>query len=216
MSEPRNWRSLRSLVAEQNALASIDIVYFLTVPVTLYVMGRFAEVGQEFGTTILSAFIGFPRTLISLPFGLYSKMVDSVTYRIVAWGILALMTSLGISLALLVLPVRLLVFPALLIPLFPTSFLINLSFNLGIFTVAMGIAGVFMRWVLKVFVTRAPSRKLEVNRGLRAINKPVLRYVVVRMQMETESNILLMAVGLAIYAAFIVFNSLQGLGWYIP
>lgn len=74
---------LKTEIREQNALSSIDLVYFLLVPVTIFVLSQLPH--AEIPETLFLFF--FPSGLISMPIGIYAKMVDSVTARIMAWSV---------------------------------------------------------------------------------------------------------------------------------
>jgi hypothetical protein len=86
--------SLRRWLAEESALSSIDIVFFLLAPVTLYLLGQGGAAARDPWSGIVPLLV-FSGGLISLPIGVYAKLVDSVKCRILAWTVYILISSWG-------------------------------------------------------------------------------------------------------------------------
>jgi hypothetical protein len=203
---------IKQWLAEQNALASIDIVYFLLFPVALYLLSRYDEIGKDILTTSMTVVLGIPFGL-SLVFGLYAKMTDSVSHRVIAWYIFAFMAGLGFASTSLGALARLL-FPSISVDFISLPADV---FGLSVFSVGTGLAGIFMRWMKRLLNNRLRSRTLEIEKGFRAMDKPFFRSVLVRLQYSNRSDALLIIVGLFVfYNIFLLLLLLRSIGVPIP
>jgi hypothetical protein len=149
---------LTRLIKEENALSGIDIVYFLLLPVTLFVVSNLPHATiSEFW------FFGliFPGAIFSLPFGIYGKMVDSIKARIQAWSIFILYSTVVYALIASVAIDRWLNPGSKYFSLWPLS---NLCISLGAWFIGLGIGSICMKWVFSVFERRLPSRREELAR----------------------------------------------------
>ncbi|MGA2626121.1 MAG: hypothetical protein ABSF63_03550 [Candidatus Bathyarchaeia archaeon] len=158
----RALHDIEELIREQNALSSIDLIYFLLFPITLFL---FTQLSSSNATQPWFAFIVnfFMAGLISLPIGIYAKMVDSITERIRAW---AAYFATAVGNAMLWLGMRK-DFPSLFpVPMrFSLTLVLDWVFSLGFFFFWSLICYVAMSWVFSVFKRRLPSRRRELNRA---------------------------------------------------
>lgn len=149
--------TLEQLMKEQNALSSIDLVYFLLVPASLFVLNELPRQNDMF--PILISFLFFPGGLLSLPFAIHAKMTDSIAGRVRAWAIYIYISSLTFGLFSLTY-VKQEIFPS--VGFWTIS---NLVYFLGVSMFWLGIARAWMKWVWGVFLARLPSKRREVNRA---------------------------------------------------
>jgi hypothetical protein len=163
MAEENSFDGLRRFIKEENALSSIDLVYFLLVPITLFFLSELTHIDlqKDLGLAVISIAV-LVGGLLSLPFGIYAKMKDSMKQRIVAWGLFiyfalvygAMLASSALNL--------------LLSPPESTSAWVSLrsTFVLsGSAFMAIGLGSVCIEWVFAVFAARLPSRKEEILRA---------------------------------------------------
>jgi hypothetical protein len=213
-SSPDSLRRRRTLsLEEESALSSIDVVYFLLVPVTLFVVTsldkimRYPEIG-------FFSLLVFPGGLFSLPLGLHGKMTGSAGSRILAWAVYIGLSSLWFGAAVLAYLVKWL-FPAVL----PSKVILNslpgMFFILGNFFFGMGIAAGWMRWIWRVFVARVPSKKTQMENALNAripiidVSIPLVSQLLPHiMRGSLRSDIRLFILGVALYAVFILLSHL--------
>jgi len=203
---PSDLQSLKEWIAEQNALSSIDTVYLLLVPITTFSLSQLLAVKDLNVGTLLLLF--FPGGLISLPFGLYGRMIDSVRSRIYAWSIYILISATIFGMALLS-RLTMLMLPSIIdLPPEPLS---STFANLGYFSFVLGITAAWLKWIVHIFLIRVPSRKSEIKEALnnRFFRIPVIRFLLPRMEMSYWDNVYLSIVGLALY---IIFLSVSWLG----
>jgi hypothetical protein len=205
--------SLRSWLEEENALSSIDLVYFLLVPITLFVVTSLDKIVRYPEMGMFSLLV-FPGSLFSLPFGLHAKMTGSIGSRILAWAIYIVLSSIWFGAAVLANLMKWL-FPAVL----PSEVILNSLpgwfFILGNFFFGMGIAAGWLRWVWRVFVARAPTRRPEMERALTAripvigASIPLVSQVLPHvMHGSYRTDIRLFILGAGLYAVFILFSHL--------
>jgi hypothetical protein len=207
-------KRLADRMSEEDALASFDLVYFLLVPVALFVMDYLyccstRPPGPVWATAI-AAF--FPAALVSLPFGVHGTLSGSVGGRIRAWAIFTLVSSLGFGNALVLYSIALVV---------PSFFPLKIDrwltwwFSLaGFGLVGIGVAAIWMGWIYRTFLRRVPSRIPQMDA---ALNVPVLRGLVkpyVRARWQLGASVFI--IGLVFYSVFFVLYWLENLGWNIP
>jgi hypothetical protein len=207
-------KHLADRISEQDALASFDLVYFLLVPVALFVMDYlYCCITRPPGpiwATAIAAF--FPAALVSLPFGVHGTLSGSVGGRIRAWAIFTLVSSLGFGNALVLYSCALVV---------PSFFPLRIDrwltwwFSLAGFSfVGIGVAAIWMGWVFRTFERRVPSRVAQMES---ALDVPVLRGIVkpyVRARWHVAVSVFV--IGLVFYFVFFVLYWLESLGWNIP
>jgi len=207
-------KRLADTISEEDALASFDLVYFLLVPVALFVMDYLfccaPRAPGPIGSTLMAAF--FPAALVSLPFGVHGALSGSVGSRIRAWAIFTLVSSLGFGNAIVLYSCAL-VLPSFF-PLIIDRYLTWWISMAGFMFVGIGVASTWMGWVYRTFLRRLPSRVPQIDS---ALDVPVLRGLVkpyVRTRLRVAVSLLV--IGLAFYLVFFVLYWLESLGWNIP
>lgn len=175
-------------------------------------MSRYDEIGKNILTTGITVVLSIP-FMLSLVFGLYAKMTDSVSHRVIAWYILAFMAGLGFAFTSLSTLARW---------FFPSTTVAFLSptgdvFSLSAFFVGTGLAAIFMRWLKQLLTERVHSREPEIEKGFRAMDKPFFRAVLVRLQYSNKADALLILIGLFVfYVLFLLLLLLRSTGLPIP
>ena len=161
MSGQTSPESLRNWMAEQFALSSIDFVYFLLVPATFYLLGQAANTKVDPSLVILSLWI-FPGALLSLPIGIYAKLVDSIKCRIVAWTVYLVISSWIFAFVSL----WYIAF-GLLIRNSPTdtfsSTIGYLYLTMGSISSAGALSSLLLKCIVKLFARRVPSEEKGIK-----------------------------------------------------
>lgn len=190
--------SLRSSITEQNALASIDLVYFLLVPGTTYVMSQLPYLKAPSFGVVLSLFV-YPGGLFSLPLGIYAKLVDSIIWRVRAWSIYLWVSHWifwGIGLGQL---------SEWLIPLeiakqTSMGYIHVFSVVFAVGFLPFGVVMYCFREIWKIFYTRVSSRRPELSK---AFDFPKLE-MSFSIDMSHEFDVVLIKIGAASYIIHLV------------
>jgi len=207
---PSSIKALQDWIAEQNALASIDFVYFLLVPLTTFVLSQVPQLKEPEVARILSQ-IFVASSIPSLLVGVHGKMTDSVTSRIRAWGIFTWLFFTWSAMTALALVTRWLL-PSLYSSVARTSDLscslliesaANSAFTLSSVTLGSAMASYWMRKIWNIFLYRVPSRKPEVAKALDIL---VLKLLKPGMRRTYKEDLLVSVIGLLLYLAFLLIR----------
>jgi len=201
-------KGLQDWIEEQNALASIDFVYFLLVPLTTLVLSQLPQLKEPDIVRVLSEIFIYS-SVPSLLVGAYSKMIDSVTYRIRAWAIFILLFcwwcggTMLVRLSLWLLPSLAPMVVSFLTHgvLSPIGSFVYVPFVLSISTFGLALASYPFRHIWRIFLRRAPSRKSEIERGLDIL---VLRQLKTGVERTWKEDLAILTIGLMFYAVFVL------------
>jgi len=157
--------------------------------------------------------IFFPAGLVSLPWGLYAKMTDSIVNRLRAWGVYVLVSvfTFGVTVVNYIVSW---VHPSLVTyPFKDITFLVLLSYALGAGLLCFGVASCWIRWIYLVFLGRLPSRRLEIEKG---ISSRPLGLVSEFIRDNYRPCVQCFVAGVVLFILSLVLARLNEMGWPIP
>lgn len=156
--------SLRDWIAEQNTVSSIDLIYFLLVPGTTYVMSQlpYLKVGS---LGIVLSLLVYPGGLLSLPLGIYAKLTDSIIWRVRSWAIY-LWISHWIFWMMVLGQLSEWLIPWEIARQTSMGYIHVLSFLFAMGFLPLGVVMYCFREVWGIFYTRVRSRRKELSKAL--------------------------------------------------
>jgi hypothetical protein len=208
--------TLGQLVKEANALSSIDLVYFVSLPVLLFSIQYIRSVEyplDPIASTML--LLVFPGALVSLPFGVHASFSGSVAGRIRAWAIFTFLSGVGFGGAIVLYPMNALLpsfFP--LVIGFPSPLSLWVTFALGFSLFGgMGLGCAWMRWIYQTFLRRLPSKTSEIEG---ALDYPFLKTLKLYIKGDRWATVMSLSLGVFFYFLFFILYWLESLKWPIP
>jgi hypothetical protein len=210
-------QALEQLVKETSALSSIDLVYFLLLPILLFSVQYVRSVEYHLDPIASAALLlVYPGALVSLPFGVHASFTGSVAGRIRTWAIFTFLSGYGFGGAIVLYPMNALLpsfFP--LIIGFPTHVSLWIAFALALTMLGgIGLGCTGMRWIYRTFLRRLPSRTPEIEG---ALNYPFFKILKPCIRGDWRATAWSVALGLVFYLLFFILYWLgNSLKWPIP